>query len=261
MHKLIRYITETRSVFSYYFDILADSFFVCFWSDIAFTVLPFVLIVLTKLCIGEAIGDIWLSSEFSFVVIVLLGISIGNFVAIKVSFQQGDLSYRLDGGQKTLIVALIFASVLLPIAIMSEKLDGIKIFRNHDLLVLANKALAVAAVIFALANAYSRLLGSRMRNGVFPARVSKKVYFRIMNENIDKATSSVAMLNTALAAREHMRLTSNNVNCSPEWDVCTTEEMLHKVELLEKNLTRLKSKLAGDQWPDQSVHALPGSAP
>lgn len=242
--KIFSFFREKFMLCNYYYEVAVEAFFVGFWSDIAFTALPLVLLVITKYVIGDPVGDIFLSSDFSFVIIILLGIDVGNFITMKVQFQK-DISWRLDGGQRMLTASLIIASILLPIIIIFEK-SNINIVKNTELIKYINIILTIIAIMFALANAYVRLFIEKMRSGFFPVKVSKKIFSRIMYENINRAKSSVMGLNHAIARRRYLKLVCNQANKSVDWDISLVKDMLKQIELVEENIASLKIKLNED---------------
>src|SRR5688572_519881 len=92
------------------------------WSmgEMAFTILPIVVIIIVNVSYGNNLLDTFLLPDWSFASIILYGISILRLIQIKAEYQK-SISYRLYSGTNLYIVCCILSAVILVLAVIRQQ--------------------------------------------------------------------------------------------------------------------------------------------
>jgi hypothetical protein len=96
-------------------------FFIWFFGDVAFAIIPIATIALITRLLGHSFHDILLIKEWSFATIVFFGVSIRKLIRLKVELQHTPTSYKLDTGVQLYIVLVIASVLILALVILNEK--------------------------------------------------------------------------------------------------------------------------------------------
>lgn len=115
---------NTKKIISDIFQNSIDfvSFDVFNWatsSDLLFTLLPILLVIIFRWISTGEFKYLFGSSDWSFVIIVLLGINIGNTIELKIHYQK-DYSYRLYLLTRVQIFLIVLGGIVLFFSIIKD---------------------------------------------------------------------------------------------------------------------------------------------
>jgi hypothetical protein len=91
------------------------------FGDLLYAILPVLVLAAITGLLGESFLGFLEIKEWSFASIVFYGVSIREFIRIKVQVQGTPKSYKLDTGVQVFVVLLIASVLVLALVILSEK--------------------------------------------------------------------------------------------------------------------------------------------
>jgi hypothetical protein len=137
--------TEPKRSADFWFEITITLF-----GEIAFVILPLVVILLIRAFMNVPVGDMLLLPEWTFASIVVLSSGLDKFVKLKAE-GQADTSERMYVGIRIVTLMMIFAVLVLALAVARQ--HGLQI--NERLLALSQITLLIMACLFLLVAVYS----------------------------------------------------------------------------------------------------------
>src|SRR5687768_10966034 len=107
------YFAELEQQFSKWFL----DFLWWFLADVAYTLLPIIVIASIKTLTYSTENHLYLSPEWSFATIVSFGLAITNLIELKTEIQQ-DSSHRLYTGTRLHVLLLIASVIVLSLVVL-----------------------------------------------------------------------------------------------------------------------------------------------
>lgn len=92
----------------------------CLFGDVAYAVLPLLVLALVTALIGGEFENFLLLKEWSFASVVLLGVTIRRTVQVKTDLQRDTRSYRFDVAVQGPILVLIMSVIVLAFVSLQE---------------------------------------------------------------------------------------------------------------------------------------------
>lgn len=174
----------------------------CFFTDVVFTLLPIVIIIIIDyLTIGK-IDILYLSPIWSFATIVYLGLSITKFIEMKAKYQR-DLSAKIYYGTRFYIILMIFTVIVLCLLLLRDK--GLNI--NTKLLWRMQMFFFTLSVTNVFIGSFFKelYLENYKIKKKLPISLNNKEYYNFLSDSLNKTYEELMYLRFAIKRKPYAK--------------------------------------------------------
>ncbi|MCI5164830.1 MAG: hypothetical protein D3903_01770 [Candidatus Electrothrix sp. GM3_4] len=214
-----------------------------FLSDLTFTFLPLIIVIILKYSSGES-GDIFLLPDWSFVSIIISSLTLIRFIELKVVYQK-DTSGRSVVLAMVSIVLVIFSVLSLTLHTMKAYVDKINI---EFILIFQFVVLAVSVILLYCSHRYRERLCFERRE--FPKNISANEFDWYLSENLKDARKSIQVTCAALNKDYDFFSGQEDIDNITEYE---KQEMIRLIENMQEQLDNVHKQMKGWDKPPYST--------
>ncbi|WP_373070345.1 hypothetical protein [Sulfurimonas sp.] len=216
-------------------NIFEVSFFKFIFSDLAFTVLPLLIIVFISFAMNDNKIELLSSPELSFASIVLYGITVTHFIELKTKYQS-DFSYKLEVGSRLFIILLIFSVLTLSLSVLVKYEVDI----NKQFVYTTQISLFIFSIFSVFVSHFAKERINYDKQLI--SKVSKDKYYKFILDSADRAKKETLYIEYALRKKNNKLLFSED----KDFDIIENnkiKELEDSIKNIELNIKKLQVNL------------------
>ncbi len=254
LKKLFKNVSKfSNRIIEVVFDFLA-----WFLEDAAFALLPIAVIVSVKYLSTGNFDILYLSPEWSFPTIVLVGTGITTLIKLKTEIQR-DFSTKLYTGTRLLIFYLIASVLVLALVIFRESK-----FPTNSLSLWIAQIFLLFISLYSLYMVHVEKLRSNKIETEFPSDMGRVYYFNVLQEKLGRVRYEIRGIRFALSKHQDIQykgiVSARDVHF---WDRARKADLAVRYRTIKKEFIETEAainKFVMSPLPESAIENTPKPA-
>jgi len=193
------FVKSLKAMINILDNFISNVFLPWFLADLAFTLLPVIVIIFIQLSVSGETNYLYLSPEWSFASIVTCGLAITTAIELKMEYQR-DHSHKVYSLTRLLILTLIASVVILVLVVLRD--EGLQI--DEMTIGLWQRNLLFFSILALFFAHFAKEEIKRKRNKL-PKSLSKTDYFYFVFDSIQDICEELQYLQLAISKKDDIR--------------------------------------------------------
>lgn len=205
--------------------------------DFAFIIMPLCVVIIANVFLQVfSFSTILYSSNFSFVVLTMLSVSLSNFLEHKIK-KQNDLSSKLFDGTKMILIPIIISVLILVFTLIIES-KTVNLSINIFWVEIANVILFIYSLFWLFMLVLVKEIEENESNDFSKPKESKIVMF-YLEKSIAKSNKNISY---ALFALNNFKVKEKNTASYNESQLETISKIEGQINNLQRSIAEIKNK-------------------